>query len=52
MLIEEKIGDMWHGYTPEYIPVRIADCPACVPGSIEAVRLTESAADGMTGENI
>ena len=41
---------MWHGYTPEYIPVRIADCPACVPGSIVAVRLTESAADGMTGE--
>ncbi len=50
VLIEEKIGDMWHGYTPEYIPVTIADCPACVPRRIVTVRLTESTAEGMTGE--
>ena len=52
VLIEEKIGDVWHGYTPEYIPVAIADCPACIPGRIVTVRLTESSAEGMTGEII
>ena len=52
VLIEEKIGSTWHGYTPEYIPVTIADCPACVPGCIVTVRLAESTADGMTGEII
>ncbi len=52
VLIEEKIGSLWHGYTPEYIPVTIADCPACVPGRIVTVRLVASAAEGMTGEII
>ncbi len=52
VLIEEKINDLWHGYTPEYIPVTIADCPACAPGRIVTVRLTASAADGMMGEII
>ena len=52
MLIEERIGDCWHGYTPEYIPVTIADCPACEPGQIVKVRLTTSSAEGMTGEII
>ena len=50
VLIEEKIGDAWHGYTPEYIPVIIADCPACVPGRIVTVRLAESTGEGMVGE--
>ena len=50
VLIEEKIGDAWHGYTPEYIPVTIADCPACVPGRIVTVRLAESTGEGMVGE--
>ncbi len=52
VLIEEKIGDDWHGYTPEYIPVTLADCPACAPGRIVAVRLLASSADGMIGEII
>ena len=52
VLIEEKIGGLWHGYTPEYIPVTIADCPACVPGRIVTVRLTNPTAEGMTGELI
>ena len=52
VLIEEMIGGLWHGYTPEYIPVTIADCPACVPGRIVSVRLTNPTAEGMTGEII
>ncbi len=52
VLIEEKIGDVWHGYTPEYIPVVIADCPVCVPGRTVEVRLTASTPEGMTGELI
>ncbi len=52
VLIEEKIGNMWHGYTPEYIPVIIADCPACVPGRIVSVKLSNPTPDGMTGEII
>lgn len=52
VLIEEKIGGLWHGYTPEYIPVTIADCPACIPGRIVAVRLTNPTPEGMTGEII
>ena len=52
VLIEEKRGDFWFGYTPEYIPVTIADCPACVPGRIVAVRLMNPTAEGMTGEII
>lgn len=52
VLIEEKIGGTWHGYTPEYIPVTIADCPACVPGRIVSVKLSTPTPDGMTGEII
>lgn len=52
VLIEEKIDGLWHGYTPEYIPVTIADCPRCVPGQIVTVRLTVSSPEGMTGEII
>ena len=52
VLIEEKIGGLWHGYTPEYIPVTIADCPACIPGRIVTVRLTNPTAEGMTGDII
>jgi threonylcarbamoyladenosine tRNA methylthiotransferase MtaB len=52
VLIEEKINGCWHGYTPEYIPVTIADCPACAPGRIVHVRLTASSPEGMMGEII
>ena len=52
VLIEEQIGGVWHGYTPEYIPVSIADCPACVPGRIVTVRLSNPTTEGMTGEII
>lgn len=52
VLIEEQLNDRWHGYTPEYIPVTIPDCPACVPGRIITVRLTGLADEGMTGEII
>lgn len=50
VLIEEQLDGLWHGYTPEYIPVTIADCPRCVPGQIVTVRLTGSAPEGMTGK--
>lgn len=49
VLLEEKDGDVWHGYTPEYIPVTVADCPVCAQGQIVTVRLTASTPDGMTG---
>ena len=52
VLIEEMIDGFWHGYTPEYIPVTIADCPACVPGRIVTVRLSNPTTEGMTGEII
>ncbi len=49
VLLEEKDGDVWHGYTPEYIPVTVADCPVCTQGQIVPVRLMASTPDGMTG---
>ncbi len=52
VLIEEMLDGLWHGYTPEYIPVTIADCPACVPGRIVTVRLTGLTNEGMHGEII
>ena len=52
VLIEEQLGDTWHGYTPEYIPVTLPDCPACVPGRIVSVKLVQSAGEGMLGELI
>ncbi|MBQ2953596.1 MAG: tRNA (N(6)-L-threonylcarbamoyladenosine(37)-C(2))-methylthiotransferase MtaB [Clostridia bacterium] len=52
VLLEEKRGDKWFGYTPEYIPVLIGDCPACQPGRIVAVTLTAITPDGMSAELI
>lgn len=52
VLIEEQLDGLWHGYTPEYIPVTIPDCPACIPGRIVTVRLTGISGEGMTGEII
>ncbi len=52
VLLEEMIGGAWHGYTPEYIPVTVADCPLCQSGRTVTVRLTESRAEGMAGEII
>ncbi len=52
VLLEENMDGVWHGYTPEYIPVTIADCPACAAGRTVNVRLTTSTPDGMQGELI
>lgn len=50
VLVEEKVGDLWLGYTPEYIQVALPDCPRCRPGSLLEVRLTALREDGMLGE--
>ncbi len=52
VLIEEMADGCWQGYTPEYIHVTLADCPACIPGHIVSVRLTAEKGEGMTGEII
>ncbi len=52
VLIEEMADGAWQGYTPEYIHVTLADCPACIPGRIVSVRLTAEKGEGMTGEII
>jgi len=50
LLLEEKHGDRWFGYTPEYIPVTVDDCPACHQGALLPVTLTAITPDGMTAE--
>jgi len=50
LLLEEKHGDCWFGYTPEYIPVTVADCPLCRQGALLSVTLTSITPDGMTAE--
>lgn len=52
VLIEEKHGEGWFGYTAEYIPVTIPDSPECRPGAIVPVTLTAITPEGMTGEII
>ena len=52
VLLEEKRGDSWFGYTAEYIPVTIPDGPECRPGAIVPVTLTAITPEGMTGEII
>ncbi len=52
VLLEEKRGDSWFGYTAEYIPVTLPDCPACQSGAILPVTLTAITADGMAAELI
>lgn len=50
VLVEERAGDGWIGYTPEYIQVTLPDCPAVHQGALLPVRLTALSGDGMTGE--
>ena len=50
VLIEEKRAGGWFGYTPEYIPVTLPDCPLCAPGEILPVVLTAITPEGMTAE--
>ncbi|MBR3764991.1 MAG: tRNA (N(6)-L-threonylcarbamoyladenosine(37)-C(2))-methylthiotransferase MtaB [Clostridia bacterium] len=50
VLIEEKRSGGWFGYTPEYIPVTLPDCPLCTPGEILPVVLTAITPDGMAAE--
>ena len=50
VLVEEQVDGWWLGYTPEYIPVALPDCPRCRPGSLLEVLLTGMREDGMTGE--
>jgi len=52
VLLEEKRGANWFGYTAEYIPVTIPDGPECRQGAIIPVTLTAITPDGMTGEAI
>lgn len=51
-MIPEETGTdgLWRGYTPEYIQVRVADCPRLHQGENVTVRLTAADADGMLGE--
>lgn len=42
----------WLGYTPEYIPVTLPDCPLCRSGCVIQVLLTDITPQGMTGEII
>ncbi len=50
VLLEEKLGDSWVGYTPEYIHVTLPDCPACHQGAMLSVKLTALYGEGMLGE--
>ena len=52
VLLEEKRGEMWIGYTPEYIAVTVPDCPTCRSGALVPVKLTSLAGDVMTGKMI
>ncbi|MBQ7849246.1 MAG: tRNA (N(6)-L-threonylcarbamoyladenosine(37)-C(2))-methylthiotransferase MtaB, partial [Clostridia bacterium] len=52
VLLEEKRGSDWFGYTAEYIPVTVSDGPECHQGAIVPVTLTAITPDGMTGEII
>ncbi len=52
VLLEEQLPEGWVGYTPEYIRVQVAPCPACRQGVQLPVRLTEVEGEGMKGELI
>jgi hypothetical protein len=52
VLLEEKHGDVWLGYTPEYIPVTLPDCPGCRQGAILPIRLAHLSESGMTAERL
>ncbi len=50
VLLEEQLPEGWVGYTPEYIRVQVASCPACRQGVQLPVRLTAIDGEGMKGE--
>lgn len=50
VLLEEKLDGQWFGYTPEYIPVLISDCPACQQGALLPVKLTAITESAMLAE--
>ena len=49
VLLEVCRDGFWHGYTPEYIPVRVPDAPGLSQGAIIPVCLRDPDAEGMTG---
>ena len=49
---EEKVGNCWEGYTPEYIRVRLGDRDQCLPGHPVRVRLLNADHRIMRGEII
>ena len=49
---EEIVNGCWEGYTPEYIRVRIAGHPSCVPGVPVPVKLLSVSGNIMTAESI
>lgn len=50
VLLEKCENGFWVGYTPEYIRVSLADCPALHQGQVVDVRLTALCEDGMMAE--
>ncbi|MBQ8555556.1 MAG: tRNA (N(6)-L-threonylcarbamoyladenosine(37)-C(2))-methylthiotransferase MtaB [Clostridia bacterium] len=52
VLLEEKRDGLWHGCTPEYIPVTLPDGPALQQGQIVPVRLTASDGEGMSANQL
>lgn len=50
LIPEEKIGDCWEGYTPEYIRVRLGPGDVCEPGRPVGIRLIEADHGAMRGE--
>ena len=49
---EEKVGQHWEGYTPEYIRVRLSQEDQCRPGRPVRVRLLKADHRIMRGEII
>ena len=49
---EEKVGDCWEGYTPEYIRVRLRHYDQCRSGRPVCVRLLKAGPRVMSGEII
>ncbi|MDO4483862.1 MAG: tRNA (N(6)-L-threonylcarbamoyladenosine(37)-C(2))-methylthiotransferase MtaB, partial [Clostridia bacterium] len=50
VLVEEQEDGIWHGYTREYIPVTMPDCPLLHQGETVTVQLTAIDGDGMVGQ--
>ena len=52
LIPEEKIGNCWEGYTPEYIRVRLKENDKCIPGHLVRIRLMKAGPRVMSGEII